>query len=469
MLGWLKTARPRTNPNWSGRKLCVEPLEQRDNPSAPTLSFTASILAPNLVALSGQVTCDGNPTACHVDFTGLVNGSTAVNADGSYSLLAHPNVLGTIHAQATDGAGQQSGVQNQTITSNAPILTLTRTYGTDGSVTFSGHVTDEDQAYETFWLQGALKTSVTTDGNGDYSLTAANWSPGDVLATVVDPWGEGSNQVTATLTNAPSLTFTATIVGGNVVALTGQVTCDGDPRGCSVAFGGIVNASTNVNVDGSYSLQLTPTVLGTITARVTDGTGHQSTVRQAAITSDAPTITLTRTYGTNGTVILSGAVVDEDHANRTVTLSGAVNASVTTNANGDFTLTATGWSAGTVSAQTVDPWGLTSNTATATLGNAAPTVASFAAIHSSGYLWTFQGCVNDEYAPGLRVRLGGIPTLNGTNGYTEVTVGSNGWFCYTVELAPEENGTVTAQAWDWFGLPSNTRTDVVYNPGIPMG
>src|SRR5256885_4794091 len=46
---------------------------------------------------------------------------------------------------------------------------------------------------------------------------------------------------------------------------------------------------------------------------------------------------------------------------------------------------------GTVYARTADPWGLTSNTETATLDNSAPTVTSFAAIHNAAYLWTFLG------------------------------------------------------------------------------
>jgi hypothetical protein len=271
--------------------------------------------------------------------------------------------------------------------------------------------------------------------------------------------------------SAPTLTFSAAILSGNQVSLSGQVTCDGDPTACHVDFAGLVGDSTTVNADGSYSVLETPSTLGTIYARATDGSGQQSDLQSATIRSNAPILTLTRTYGANGTVILTGYVTDEDQAGRTVTFGGAVSGTTTTDSDGDFTFTATNWngSAGTVYAQTTDPWGLTSNTLTAALSNSAPGMASFAASHNSGYLWTFQGQITDEYAPGLTVRLSGIPSLNGTNGYTEVTVGDDGYFSYTVQLLPEESGTFTAQTWDWWGAASNIRTDTVYNHAIPMG
>jgi hypothetical protein len=469
MIAWLKPTRPRTRNKHAFRyRPLLERLERRDTPTSPKLTFAASILSGENVSLTGQVTCDGNPAAAQVAFSGVVSGSTFAHADGSFAVTETASALGIIDAQVTDGAGQQSVVDEATITSAPPSVTLTRTYDNDGSITLSGQVTDQDQAGRTVTFKGAVNNIATTDANGNYTLTTSKWIPGTVLAHTTDVWGQTSNAPSATITNTPSLTFNATIVSGNVVSLTGRVTCDGDPTAGSVDFGGIVSAWASVNADGSYSAVAMPSTLGTITAQVTDGTGHESTVQQATITDSPPTIGLVRTYGPNGSVTLSGHVTDDAPNNLTVNFSGAVTGSATTNANGDFTLTPSSWTTGTVSVRTTDVWGQVSSTATAALGNVAPTIDHFAAVHSAGNLWTFQGEVTDEYAPGLTVHLSGIPTLNGTVGYTATTVGNNTcWFSYSVNLQPGESGTVTAETWDWFGLASNCPTDVVYNPATP--
>ena len=133
-------------------------------------------------------------------------------------------------------------------------------------------------------------------------------------------------------------------------------------------------------------------------------------------------------------------------------------ATALTDNNGNYSLTTTSWRPGNVTAQTADAWGLPSNTPSATLTNAAPVISNFTAFPSSGGYWTFRGQVTDEYAPGETVQLSGIPTLNGTRGYTTVTVGSNGWFEYSVQLTAQDHGCVSAQAIDWRGLTSDVAT-----------
>ena len=43
-------------------------------------------------------------------------------------------------------------------------------------------------------------------------------------------------------------------------------------------------------------------------------------------------------------------------------------------------------------------------------------------------------------------------------GPTTVTVGSNGWFEYSVQLTSQDHGCVSAQAIDWRGLTSDIAT-----------
>ncbi len=256
----------------------------------------------------------------------------------------------------------------------------------------------------------------------------------------------------------PSLTFSASILAGNTVHLSGGVT-DDHPNMTYVQFSGVISGSAQPNSAGQYDAFIDGSALGTIIAQAHDMLMNSSPTVDATITSNAPTITLNRSYGANGSVILWGHVTDEDAAGHTVTFTGAVLGTATTNNNGDFSLTTIYWSLGDVSASTTDCWGQTSNTATATLANAAPVITSFQAIHTSLNIWTFQGSVTDEYAPGLTVRFdGNLPSLRGQT----TTVGADGRFYLTIRLQDNEDGTARAQTTDWRSLDSNEALSFVF-------
>jgi hypothetical protein len=245
-----------------------------------------------------------------------------------------------------------------------------------------------------------------------------------------------------------------------VVHLTGTVT-DEAPATVAVRFSGVVSDSTTARSDGSYDLVTLGSTLGTIFAQAQDQEGLVSAELQATISSDVPQLTLDRAYGPGGTVTLSGHVTDEDPIGRTVTFSGAVSGTATTNQNGDYSLTTQGWGLGDVQAVTTDPWHQQSDQPAVNLANAAPVITDFTATEGADRVWRFRGHVSDEYAPGLRVRLDGLPSLNKT-GYTEVTVGSDGWFECCVQLGQGEQGTVRAWTTDWRGLASNTAATAVW-------
>ncbi len=260
---------------------------------------------------------------------------------------------------------------------------------------------------------------------------------------------------------APFLnSFSAAILGGNLVHLSGSVTAD-EPTACAVRFSGVINDIAVPVASGAFDTAVEATALGTITAVAENAQLQQSNQLQATTTSNVPQLTLTRTYGAGGTVTLAGHVTDESPTWCPVTLSGAVSAVVIPNAGGDFSYTTQNWQLDEVTALTVDPWSQGSNQPAVTLANTAPVIAEFHALEGSGGVWTFQGRVTDEFAPGLQVRLWGIPTLGGTTGYTEVTVGNDGWFSYSVTLGPLEQGTVSAQVADWWNVPSPVVTDIV--------
>src|SRR5262249_21123393 len=150
----------------------------------------------------------------------------------------------------------------------------------------------------------------------------------------------------------------------------------------------------------------------------------ESNVASAILTSAAPQITLAVSYGAaHHSVTLSGCVTDEDPGGRTVTFSGMVNATVTTNADGTFSLTVDADGVGAVQATTADPWGQASNMAHVTLTNQAPVISDFEVIKQFGGFWTVRGQVQDENPAGLTVRLGGMSDLEGQT----ATVDDSGW------------------------------------------
>jgi hypothetical protein len=249
---------------------------------------------------------------------------------------------------------------------------------------------------------------------------------------------------------APSLTLHVEAIAGNMVSLTGTVT-DENPSGVVVNFDGVISGSTPANSNGSYALLTQASTLGTVTAQATDDEGLTSEAVQEALTSNPPTLTLTRTYGPYRQAIFSGQVTDEAAFGRTVTFSGAAAGSVQTDSYGNFTFMTSQWSPGTVTAQTSDPWGQVSNTPTATLTQTAPVITEFTATPGADGMWIFQGRVSDEYAGMLTVRLGGLPSLNNIT----ASVASDGYFIRVLPLAPGESGTAWAQVTDWWGVTSS--------------
>jgi hypothetical protein len=273
--------------------------------------------------------------------------------------------------------------------------------------------------------------------------------------------------------------FSVQVESGKQVLLSGTV-LDDNPAGCTVQFTGAVTGNASVTTSGgscphtstdntlimgtgtgNFSWTATAAGLGTVTAQATDALGQTGNQAQAAITSSPPTLTLNAgAQQSGGAVTFTGQVTVGTAPGLTVTLGGAASGSGTTGANGNYSITvaASNWHAGTVTAQTTDVWGQASNTASVTVTNAAPSLSNFNAAWSANGLCTFTGLVSDEYPPGETVKLWGVPTLNGTQGYTTVTVGSNNTFTYSVTLTPQDHGTVSAQGTDWQGVTSNVVT-----------
>lgn len=445
-------------PHGERPRLQLEQLEDRLCPAAPFITqFTAVPLnSGQSVQLSGTIQ-DENPGTVAVNFSGVASGSTTADAAGNFSLTTTASALGTVNAVALDEEYLSSGTASANLTSQNPSITLSVTYGSGTQVTLHGTVTDEEAAGRTVSFSGKVSGSVTADSTGAFSYTAQASGVGLVEATTTDAWGLTSNTAQVTLTNqVPAITLSITQLGNGYVTLYGTVTDDA-PAGLTVTFSGDVMGSTTTDGSGNYSYTTQAMQLETVTAQTTDIWNQTSNTAGAG--NQAPVISLSQiVYGSGRTVTISGTVADETPGGLAVTLSGVVMGSVTTNADGTFSLTTEATMLGDLTATTSDPWMAFSNTAQVTVTSNAPTISNFQVVYY-GNQATFQGQVTDESAPGLTVYFAGIPSLLGMS----TTVGESGWFYFTVQLQAGEQGTATADVADWWGQNATQATVYVQN------
>jgi hypothetical protein len=244
--------------------------------------------------------------------------------------------------------------------------------------------------------------------------------------------------------------FTAAAEPGHMAYLSGTVD-DCSPATVTVYFSGAACGSTTCDASGNFNYTPSNARLGAIYAKAVNAAGLASARSLSTLSVLPPTLTLSLGYGSQRTVTLSGQVSDIDAGSLTITFGGEVSASVVTNPDGTFTLTTQAAGLGNVQAVTTNRWGETSNTAQVTVSATAPVITSFIATMGSDNLWTFSGTVSDKSAAGLIIYLGGISGLSGQT----ATVGADGTFCVTVQLAAGVQGDATAQTTDWWGLNSN--------------
>jgi hypothetical protein len=282
MFRWLFRS-PRPSARKAPRRvpLTVECLETRFCPAAPQLTLSATILSGQTVQVSGTVTAD-DPSTVSVAFTGVVGGSTAVNADGTFSCTAQASALGAVFAQATDAAQQTSDVAEADLTSSSPTVTFTVTPGANGSVTVAGQVIGDDVADDTITFTGAVNGSMTAAPDGSFRYTATPTASGLVQVFATDVWGQTSDPAQQTAdTLGPVITaFGAVQAGGNNWTFSGTVNAS-NPDGLTVQLGGLPDlqgVTASVGPDGTFTVtvQLPPGECGTASAQVCDAWGNTS-------------------------------------------------------------------------------------------------------------------------------------------------------------------------------------------------
>ena len=168
---------------------------------------------------------------------------------------------------------------------------------------------------------------------------------------------------------SPVLTLSLTMNGLKSVTLSGSV-MDGNPASLTVTFTGAVNASTQTDNNGNFSLTINADRLGTVQASTTDGMGLVSNTATVTIAVTPPVIMNFSYVNQLGIGGFSGTVIAPDAAGMTVTLQGpptpfvnGVNVTADANGNFQFIVPIDPSEFGRVTATCTDCWGQVSNVA----------------------------------------------------------------------------------------------------------
>jgi large repetitive protein len=270
--------------------------------------------------------------------------------------------------------------------------------------------------------------------------------------------------------------FTATVISGSTVCLSGTVTDPGSSA-ISISFTGPVGGTVTADgTNGNFSYTANASGSGTEQATATDdkaqvsppvqtqitlntgsgsGSGSGSSPGSGSSSGSSPvSITLSVINVGRNLVSLYGQVTDASAGGLTVSLSGVVSGSTTTNADGSFNVNLPASAVGQVTAAVTDGAGNTA-TATATVRDDAPVIQNFYASQQGSGTWVLSGSVEANSPAGLTVQFGGPSWLQGQS----ATVNPDATFSLTITPPAGQEVSISAQCTDWFGLQSNIAYD----------
>ena len=291
------------------------------------------------------------------------HGTVVLNQDGTYTYTPTDNHVGsdTFTVKVDDGYG---GTKDQTVTVqlDANPITLTSTDGS-GHGTVTGSVHSSDAASDTMTTtvtQGQHGTvTLAQDGTYTYTDTNSGWQKGDTdTFTVQTSDGHGGTAAkTVTVTDTDTAPITAATQSfadrENSAGVSGQVHAT-DAEHDALAFtiaqnGSPAHGTVNLNADGTFAYTPAAGFAGadSFTVQVSDGHGGTaSQVVNITTTADgAPTVVTAGGVGYEGHT-LTGSVTGSDSFNDKMsysldTTAQAGHGTVTLNADGSYTYTAT--------------------------------------------------------------------------------------------------------------------------------
>jgi hypothetical protein len=238
----------------------------------------------------------------------------------------------------------------------------------------SGNIMDEAPTTAHVALTGAVAATVTPDANGHFEYIA-DWPGGTMVSATVTDAENLTDGTSATIQSPPDsnpyVSLSVTYGEQRQVTLSGRV-YDDSPGGLTVRFSGVVSGTATTDSQGFFSVTLTASNLGMVSANVTDSTMHQSNQASVTLVSAKPRFdSFICQELTGGWYRFTGKVLDESVAGLTVYFGGTpvslMMQSATVQADGEFTLdlqlNGTSTDEGTASAQVTDWWGKMSDQA----------------------------------------------------------------------------------------------------------
>jgi hypothetical protein len=162
----------------------------------------------------------------------------------------------------------------------------------------------------------------------------------------------------------------------------------------------------------------------------------------------APTLVFSVVQMTDPGVWIAGQVMGSDNAYSTVEFTGAVDYSLTTQANGTFSFGCNANYLGVVSGVAWNNLSVQTPTVNHDVTSNDPAFASFNAVRGNNNVWTFSGHVDNEELWNNRVDFYGLPELSGQYVFTD----DNGNFSLSLYVDPSHSGMVVAMATDCWGL-----------------
>ncbi len=438
------------------------------NPAGDAPSLTLNVMpdGDGTYTVSGQVV-DQDPASCTVNLSGAITGSVATNSDGSFSLTASASILGVVNATVTDSQGLTSSQDAVDLTDDStPTLTMNATLEDGQTVLITGQVSDNDAGDCSVNLSGVASGTIATNPDGSFNFTTTAWGLGAIYATATNPWGLTSAPVEADVSDpAPTITMEATQIQGQEVTLMGTVNAN-TVNNLWVTISGAASGGVQTDSTGTFQITVQAWTLGAIDATATDIWGQVSNTAEVDLSSNAPTVTLTATPEGGQTVLVTGQVSDRDPGTCSVSFSGEVCGTVTTDPNGTFQYTTTAAASGAITATATNVWGQNSNPAEADVtiaqgsGSDSTTTDSGGATTDSnqapdltmnltlqgGTTVTLSGQVNDADPEDCTVTFSGV--VNGT-----VTPNPNGTYSFTTTATGL--GTISAIAVNAAQLSSN--------------
>jgi FtsP/CotA-like multicopper oxidase with cupredoxin domain len=297
-----------------------------------TYSISGTIRTPSSLPISGVT----------VNLTGAANATATTNASGVYTFtsLANgaytvtptlaPYTFSPLSRNVTVNNGNMSG---QDFTGTPPV-----TYSISGTIRTSAF---QAIAGATVNLTGAANATATTNASGVYTFTGLANGAYTVTPTLAPyTFSPLSRNVTVNNGNMSGQNFTGTAPVTYSISGTIRTPSSLPISGVTVNLTGAANATATTNASGVYTftglVNGAYTVTPTLAPYTFSPVSRNVTVSGGNRTGQNFTGTAPATYSLSGTI---RTPINLPVAGVTVTLTGAANATATTNASGGYTFT----------------------------------------------------------------------------------------------------------------------------------